>query len=140
MDGPAGGVARAWVAAWHPDRLVELGTIADARYVHHTMSGMDIDLEGFAQGLVNVFAAFPDMRYEVLHLVGEGDLVAVGLVGTGVHGGDFFGIAPTGREVSFRGMYHCRVADGKIVEDWDVFDLLTPALRLGASLVPQDNP
>jgi hypothetical protein len=34
--------------------------------------------------------------------------------------------------VQVRGVYHCRVADDRIAEDWDVFDLLTPYLRLQA--------
>ena len=29
-----------------------------------------------------------------------------------------------------------RPEEGRIAEDWDVFDLLTPLLRLGASIVP----
>ena len=40
--------------------------------------------------------------------------------------------------MTFRGIYHCRVRDGLVVEDWDVFDLLTPALRIGATLQVAD--
>jgi predicted ester cyclase len=64
-------------------------------------------------------------------------MAAAYLRSVGTHGGDYFGIPATGQRVTFRGIYHCRTAADRIVEDWDVFDLLTPLLWLGASIKPQ---
>jgi predicted ester cyclase len=68
------------------------------------------------------------------HVLSEQGLVAVKLVGRGVHAGDFFGISPTRGEVNFHGMYYRRVTGERVVEDRDVFGRLTPSPRLGASL------
>ena len=74
------------------------------------------------------------MSYSIVHLIAEDDLVAVYLHATGTQQGAFFGVAPSGKRSSFRGIYHCRVRAGQIVEDWDIFDLLTALFRLGATI------
>ena len=40
----------------------------------------------------------------------------------GTHDGEFSGIAPTHRKVSFSGMSFVAVSDGKITEGWDCRD------------------
>jgi predicted ester cyclase len=71
------------------------------------------------------------MNYTVGPLLTDGSRAAAYLVGQATHQESFFGIEATGSAVEFRGSYHCRVADGLIAEDWDVFDLSTPLLRVG---------
>jgi len=128
------GVARDWVGCWHPDRLSGLSDLAHVSYVHHTMTGADVGLDGFLAGIRQVFASFPDIEYEVAHAFADGELAAAYVLGEGTHLGAYLGVPATGMTASFRGILHCRVRDGRILEDWDVFDLLTPALRLGATL------
>jgi steroid delta-isomerase-like uncharacterized protein len=129
-------VARTWVDRWNEGDLDGLVDLAAADYVHHAMSGEDLDLDGFRRGLADVLASFPGIAYRVQHAAADGDLVALALVAEGTHAGDFLGVAPTGATVTFRGMYHCRVHEGRVAEDWDVFDLLVPLLRLGATIAP----
>jgi predicted ester cyclase len=45
-------------------------------------------------------------------------LVAGRFVFYGTHEGEFMGVAPTGRQVTFRGLSLNRLADGKVVEAW----------------------
>jgi len=79
-------------------------------------------------------AAFPDMTTTLEQLLGEGEMVAVRHVWTGTHQGDYEGIAPTGRPVTFTGADIYRIVDGKIVEEWSEFDELGLLRQLGAEV------
>jgi len=126
----------AWVARWTPEGVERLDELVGPGYVHLAMNGHDLDLAGFKAGLLAVLASFPDMVYRVRHVVAQDGMAAVYLGASGTHKGSYLGVAPTGEAADFTGAYHARVVGGQIVEDWDVFDLLTPVLRLGARIVP----
>ena len=53
----------------------------------------------------------------------------------GTHQGDFFGIPPTGKQVSWTWTEIDRIEDGKFVESWLNGDDLGPMQQLGA--IPQ---
>jgi predicted ester cyclase len=76
------------------------------------------------RGVAYMRAAFPDIRFSVEHLVGEGDEVVVYVTFRGTHRGSFLGIAPTGKTVEVRGAEMARLQDGLIVEEvWHLYDL-----------------
>ena len=70
-------------------------------------------------------AAFHELDETIEDMVAEGDKVALRFRATGVHRGEFRGIAPTGRRVQWTGLVILRVAGGKIVERWGVIDLFS---------------
>ncbi len=83
--------------------------------------------------IVNIFnAAFTDMVWHVDDLVAEGDKVVIRTTMTATHQGDFFGIAPTGRTVSYPGIHVLRIADGQVAEHWGSNDDLGLMRQLGA--------
>jgi steroid delta-isomerase-like uncharacterized protein len=51
--------------------------------------------------------------------------------GTGVHGAELGGIAPTGNPVKVAGIWIHRIADGRIVESWSVWDALGLLRQIG---------
>jgi len=59
---------------------------------------------------------------KVLHLLAEADRVAVRFVGRGTHAASMFGEAPSSRDVAWLGTTIFRIADDRIVEDWEVMD------------------
>lgn len=63
-------------------------------------------------------AAFPHIRDTEEELVAEGDKVVVRWRSRGIHQGEFMGVAPTGRDVTFTGMRLFRIAENKIAESW----------------------
>jgi steroid delta-isomerase-like uncharacterized protein len=87
--------------------------------------------EGVRLLLAATRAAFPDLRYDIEALIGEGDTVAVLYSWTGTHTGALSGIPATGRQVTALGAIVCRVAGGRIVEEWDVDDRLGVMQQLG---------
>jgi predicted ester cyclase len=50
----------------------------------------------------------------------------------GTHRGDLAGIPPTGKPVSVTGISIDRIAGGKIVETWGIFDQFGMLQQLGA--------
>ncbi|MEO5713917.1 MAG: ester cyclase [Luteolibacter sp.] len=69
-----------------------------------------------------MLAALPDMRVEILETLGDDDDACILWRATANHSGEGFGLTPTGKSVSFRGMTWFRIKDGKIVEGWDSWD------------------
>lgn len=80
---------------------------------------------GEAVAMRNVLVgAFPDLHVEIEDLIAEDDQVVARLSFSGTHRGDFRGIAPTGRPITFSAIRIYRLSSGKIVETWAVQDAL----------------
>jgi predicted ester cyclase len=95
-----------------------------------------VQVDGEAQTLARYQAnlrgwveAFPDFRWELQHLIIEGDWLAARFHDTGTHRGVFQGVAATGRTVSTPEFAMYRVADGKITEVWGAVGDVLSQLR-----------
>jgi steroid delta-isomerase-like uncharacterized protein len=66
--------------------------------------------------------AFPDLQHEIELIFGEDELVAAHQRWRGTHGGEFLGVAASGRAVEFSSTAILRVRDGLIAEAWDELD------------------
>jgi predicted ester cyclase len=84
--------------------------------------GISRDREGVKQLATMLRSAFPDLNVTVDDIVAEGDKVVLRQTWSGTHRGEFMGIAPTGRKVSFGVIDILRVAGGKFVEHWGQMD------------------
>jgi predicted ester cyclase len=88
----------------------------------------------FKEGIAGLRRAFPDYHGTNEIQLSEGDLVANRRVFHGTHQGEFMGMAPTGREVTFEGLSIDRVVDGRILESWVEWDPRRVLEQLGATL------
>jgi predicted ester cyclase len=88
--------------------------------------------EEFKQGVSELRRSFPDYHGTNEIQVAEGDMVANRFVYYGTHRGEFMGVAPTGRRVTFRGLTLDKVVDGKIVENIVEMDLEDVLGQIGA--------
>jgi len=88
-----------------------------------------------AEALKEVFArlhrAFPDLHVTVEDVIAEGDRIAARNSVTGTHRGDYMGLAPTGRRVTYNEMFIVRFVDGRIAETWGVVDVFSQMKQLG---------
>jgi hypothetical protein len=75
--------------------------------------------------------AFPDLHIEIDDLIAEGDKVVSRNTVTGTHRGDYMGLAPTGRGVTYDEIFIVRFADDRIVETWGVVDVAAQMRQLG---------
>lgn len=69
-----------------------------------------------------ITAAMPDLEVTLEHLYAEGDRVFAFMRWTGTHRAALFGTPPSGRVVTLRTAEVHRIANGQIVEHWDVVD------------------
>ena len=97
---------------------------------------MEVDPDFFRQNVINWHKSFPDTRTTIERLVAEGDEVAEYWTWGGVHKGEFWGIAPTGKWAVVTGASFYRFVDGKIVEFRSVWDIAGLLEQLGVSALP----
>ena len=60
--------------------------------------------------------SFPDLHSTIEEMIAEGDMVVQRVTGRATHQGEFMGIPPTGKQVTWRGIIIHRIVDGKIVD------------------------
>ena len=84
-------------------------------------------------------SAFPDFKVTIDDVIAEGDKVAVRSTWSGTHKGEFMGIAPTGKSVSFGVFDIIRIAGGKFVEHWGQMDNLGMMQQLGVIPAPGEG-
>ena len=82
------------------------------------------------------YSSFPDYTHVIEEMIAEGDLVAARINYGGTHQGDFKGVAPTGKQVDYNGMFMLKVVDGMVTEAWSIDDNLNLMSQLGMELVP----
>ena len=98
---------------------------------HNPSPGCTPDLDGLKQAYAMFVEGSPG--YHVIEdMVAEGDKVVTRVTGYGTHAGELFGLLATGREFSTSGIAIHRIADGKIVEHWNVVDFFAVLQQLGA--------
>ena len=98
--------------------------------------GIPSGREGVKQ-LTNMFrTAFPDFRATIDDIVAEGDKVVIRQTWSGTHKGEFMGVPPTGKSVSFGVIDIIRIVGGKFVEHWGQMDSMGMMQQLGAIPAP----
>jgi predicted ester cyclase len=65
-----------------------------------------------------------DWRMTIDEMIAEGDRVVVRWTFHGTQRGEFYGLPPTGRHVTYSGVNIFCIGGGKIVEIWDIYDRL----------------
>ena len=98
--------------------------------------GTPLPIEGTgAQKLKVVFGrllrAYPDLHITVEDLIAEGDKVVGRDSVTGTHQGEYMGLPPTGKSVTYNEIFIARFAGGRIAETWGVVDVLSQMQQLG---------
>jgi len=75
--------------------------------------------------------ALPDMKMSVDHIVAEEDLVVVHWTVSGTNTQAGMGFPATGKSMKTSGMTLFRFKDGKIVEEWNAWNMLSILRQLG---------
>ncbi len=75
--------------------------------------------------------AFPDLNVRIDDMITDGKKGATQFTMTGTNDGIFEGLAPTNKKVKATGVLISRFENGKLVEDWDQFDMYGLLQQLG---------
>lgn len=94
--------------------------------------GIPRDREGVKQLTAMLRSAFPDFKATIDDIVAEGDKVVIRQTWSGTQKGEFMGVPPTGKSVSFGVIDIIRIAGGKAVEHWGQMDSMGLMQQLGA--------
>lgn len=87
--------------------------------------------EGWLESVARIQTGFPDFKMDIERLLCRGDSVSVFWTCCGTHTGEFGGIAPTHRRVTWEGLEILRLENGLLVEGWVVVDRLGLSQQLG---------
>lgn len=130
---------RTWEDMLPAADFAALEQVIDPDSVNHDLPpGAPNGFEGVRRTIGMLRSAFSEQRYEVHHVIGEGDTVVIHATMHGRHTGDFHGIPPTGREVALRSVHIVRYEDGREVETWAIQDRLGLMRQLG--VIPEGPP
>jgi steroid delta-isomerase-like uncharacterized protein len=114
-------------AVWIEGNLDALGDFWTEDCVNHAMPGPEnrglAALYAYHDGFAQWFAAFSDMRLDILQQIAEDDRVLTYIAARLRHTGPFQGVPPTGRMATMTSMRVDRLEDGKIAEHWSVADV-----------------
>ena len=98
-------------------------------YVNHTLQLQG--LESLKQFESMIYNASADWKETIEDIIAEGNKVWVRYKVTGTHTGEFYGLPPTGKSITFLSVSIYRIADGKLVEGWTISDDLNLLTQLG---------
>jgi predicted ester cyclase len=88
-----------------------------------------------AQALKQVWAmllrGLPDVHVTVEDLIAEGDKVVSRNSVTGTHQGEYMGLPPTGKSVTYNEIFILRFVNGRVAETWGVADVFSQMKQLG---------
>jgi steroid delta-isomerase-like uncharacterized protein len=118
------------------DRVLD-GKIDEAWVSYHLFTNIPPDPERVERVLAMINNAFPDLRVSQADSVTEGDKIAFRWMMSGTHEGELMGVAPTGERVAVMGIDIVRVAQGKILDYWGEFDVMSMLRQLGITPPPE---
>ena len=89
-------------------------------------------LAGYMEIIHMMRGGFPDIQWVLEEQIAEDDKIAARFTMRGSHQGSFFGVPPTGKNIAVQAMNIYRFADGRIVEERGLPDLLSLLMQIGA--------
>lgn len=113
-------------------RMDSIAELVHPHYRYHGPGGVEAaGLDGAEQVVSEFRAGFSDLHAEITAEIAQDDLVALTLVLTGTHDGELTGIPATGAKIELPIAIVTRIEDGRILEDWEYYDLATIMSQLG---------
>ena len=122
-------IIRRLMEAVSEQNLSVLDELIAPDFVEHTFQLKG--LESMKQTAIMLFKGFPDLNVTIENITAEGDKVWDHVTAIGTHTGQYRGVAPTGKKITFSGVRIWRIIDGKITERKTVRDMLEFLRQIG---------
>jgi len=114
-------ILHAWNQAWGNGDLSAFEQLLAPGYVRRSKTGSE-DYASLRKTIEATHEAFPDTTTEILHIIEDGDTAAIHWQTQGTHQGEFMEVPATGRSITVTGASFLRFEDGKLAEEWVVWD------------------
>lgn len=114
-------------AANDPGILEEL--LAPGFKAQHATTSLN--REALLHSVCTYSEAFNDRKFTVKEQIAEGDKVVTRCTWRGIHTGNYLGLAPTIKQTEISVFFVQRIRDGRILEQWFLFDQLGMMQQLG---------
>jgi predicted ester cyclase len=75
-----------------------------------------VGIDGMKQHMIEVRKTYPDLKMTIIRQYCDGDYVISEFIVEGTHQGEWLGMKPTGKKLTFTGVDIDKIADGKIIE------------------------
>lgn len=114
-----------WVDALNSRRFDRLTNLYQCTARIHAPGGRTLDgPKALARFWLSLIAALPDCRLEIQHLVTDNETQQLGLLWRlcGHHSGPGLTPEPAGQRLSLHGISQWQLEDGKISDEWTLFD------------------
>lgn len=98
---------------------------------HEASPGVGVGPEGYINTARYMHQAFSNASWIPEQIFGFKDRYLMQIHFTGIHTGEFCGIAATGRPVDIKHLHVFRVENGQAIEHWGVRDELTMLRQIG---------
>ena len=119
------GVGARWFdEVWNKGRRAAIAELLAPDAVLHEDDKDIVGPEGFYAFYDRLNAAFSDFRVTVQDTIAEGDRLCVRWTCSCKHTGDAMGMPATHKTVHVTGMSILRIANGRLVEGWQNWDML----------------
>jgi len=128
---------RRWIKAYNDRDTAEEEAVRTADYVAHIPGLPPFDNASWKQFIWGFSTSFPDLHLTIEDVVSEEGKVAARITFRGTQRGEFMGIPPTGKQVTFSSMETNLIVGGKVAEHWVVVDMLGLLQQLGAVPTPR---
>jgi len=122
-------IVHRWIEAENKKDLAVLDELMAADYFDPSLPVRG--REGAKQLMAMMVKAFPDTHETIEDIIAEGDKVWTRIKVTQTHTGEYRGLAPTGKKITFTAVVIWRIVDGKVVESWGVYDQMDFLKQLG---------
>jgi steroid delta-isomerase-like uncharacterized protein len=97
---------------------------------HNPNPGQKPGAKGAIESLSQFREVFPDLKFNIKHIVLEGDMAAVHFLMTGTNKGEFMGKPATGKTFTIESYELLRIVKGKAVERWGISDNASMMMQL----------
>lgn len=114
-------IKRYWDGKWNERRPEILDELLTIDVIHHGSSNEINGVKEYKKVYNTYLSAMMNTRFEIKELIAEGNLIMSRAIFYGTYNGTLGDIYPVGKEISFRFFSVFRIVDGKIAEEWELF-------------------
>ncbi len=111
----------------------------DCKYYFPSSSTKPTSRAEDLQSSKNNWRVVPDIHWKIEEMIAEGNMFAARFTAMGTPKEEWFGVPPSGKKFESGGIFIVRIENGKVVEQWEDYDLLGTFMQLGMELKPADK-